>query len=95
MKGTETQTRWLAPVWINYLLDLCIYRPAFTSVSEVYIILGHLMQSPHCKGIKVWFHIVRSLCAVLYSAFTYGICNKGPITLLEMLMNSTEAIELV
>lgn len=95
VKGTETQTRWLAPVCINYRLDLCIYRPAFTSVSEVYIIPSHLMQSPHYKGIKVWLYIVRSLCGGPYSAFIHGICSNGLIALSEMLMNSTEATELV
>lgn len=56
----QKQNWWLSPVYANYLLDLCVHRLAFTSVSEVYIIPGHLMQSPHCKGLKGWVYIVRS-----------------------------------
>lgn len=44
---------------VNFLLDLYVHREDFTSVSEVYIILGYLTQSPHGKGIQIGLYIVR------------------------------------
>lgn len=85
-KEQEQKKMWWAPVHVNFLLDLYVHREAFTSVSEVYIILGYLTQSPQCKDIKIGLCIVR----LLHSACMHSICSRGLIALSEMLMNSTE-----